>query len=365
MINPTRNRLVHGTFVMLPCTALSACGGGWVDQGECLICPNEPPPSTTPPRTTALVTDVLPAGTGSNTDRVIWSEELESEDFSGPLPFRLVQAVRNTDLTQAALVQSVTPVTEAGATLTVDVPDDPDAETTVKFTIKDPGMGIQDVVLEEVPGAPQLEATLPDGRKVRVTLDMTDRNSTAVDGELSWTAYGAWNVSNPTGTVQTASYYVTGSETPDGNLPTSGTATFDGFVIGNVTLPDGGNIKTASLQGDANMTVDFAAGTITGGAPNITAIPLGTIVPGSPPTPGPQQAWNGLTFSGTMTSGINGFSGTTGVSSAPGNSYSLANTADGYFAGLFYGPNANELGAVWNLADGVGAASGVLVGKQP
>ena len=147
-------------------------------------------------------------------------------------------------------------------------------------------------------------------------------------------------------------------------MPTSGTATFDGFVVGNVTLPDGQDIKTASLLGDASMTVDFGSGAITGAAPNITATPLGTVVLNSPPVPGPAEAWNGLAFSGTMTSGINGFSGTTDVSSAPGNAYSLSGAADGYFSGLFYGPNASELGAVWNIADGVGAASGVLVGKQ-
>lgn len=364
MLSRTRSRLMRGTVLVLSCTALSACGG-WVDEGECLICPIEAPPSLSPPRTVALVTGVTPAGAGSNSDRVIWSEALDDEEVTGALSFRLVQAVRNTDYSQPALAQSAPNITEAGATLTIDIPEDPDADEEVRFTIKDPGMGVQDVVLEEVPGAPQLQATLPDGRIVRVTLDMTDQNSASVDGELFWTAYGAWNVSNPTGTVQTASYFVTGDETPDGNLPTSGTATFDGFVIGNVTLPDGQSLKVASLKGDASMTADFAAGTITGAAPNITATPLGTVVPGSPPTPGPDQAWNGLTFSGTMTSGINGFSGTTGVSSAPGNSYSLLNTASGFFAGLFYGPNANELGAVWNLADGVGAASGVLVGKQP
>jgi len=367
MRSRTRNKLLHGTLVLLSCTALSACGAVIPDdflsfEDCCGSLP--PPPSSTPTPSVATVSDVAPAGPGSNTDRVIWSQALEDEDLSGALTFRLVQAVRNTDYAKPALVQNVTNITEAGATLTLDVPADPDAEIEVRFTIKDPGMGVQDVVLEEIAGTPQLMATLPDGRVVRVTLDQTDRNSTSVDGELNWAAYGAWNVSNGSGSVQTASYYVTGSETPDGNMPTSGTATFEGFVAGNVTLPDGQNVKGASLLGDASMTVDFGSGTINGAAPNITATPFGTIVPGSPATPGPAQAWNGLTFAGTMTSGINGFSGTTGVSSAPGNEYSLAGTADGFFSGLFYGPNANELGAVWNIADGVGAASGVLIGKQ-
>lgn len=367
MKDRTTKRLLHGTLLLLSCTALSACGG-WVAEGDCLICPNEPPPSSSPTPTptpaVATVADVAPAGPGANTERVIWSQEFEDEEVTGPLSFRLVQAVRNNDFNQPARAQNVTSITEAGATITVDIPDDPDAEAEIRFTIKDPGMGVEDVVLEEVPGAPQLMATLSDGRVVRVTLDTTDRNSTSVDGELDWAAYGAWNVSAQSGNVQTATYYVTGAETPDGNLPTTGTATFEGFVVGNVTLPDGQNVKGASLLGDASMTVDFGSGTITGGAPNISATPFGTIIPGTPSSPGTPEVWNGLTFSGTMTSGINSFSGTTGVSSAPGNAYSLSSTADGFFSGLFYGPNANELGAVWNLADGVGAASGVLIGKQ-
>ncbi len=362
-------RLLHGTFVLLSSTALAACGAVLPDDflsfEDCCEGLPPPPPSNDPPASTnATVADVAPAGPGTNTDRMIWSQALEDDELTGPLTFRMVQAVRNTDFNQPARAQNVTNITEAGATLTFDVPEDPDADVEVRFTIKDPGMGVEDVVLEEVPGTPQMMATLPDGRVVRVTLDQTDRNSASVDGELNWTGYGVWNVATASGAVQTASYYVTGNETPDGNMPTSGTATFDGFVMGNVTLPDGQDLKGASLLGDANMTVDFGSGTINGAAPNITATPLGTIVPGSPLTPGTPQDWNGLSFSGTMTSGINGFSGTTAASSAPGNEYSLADTAEGFFSGLFFGPNANELGAVWNLSDGVGAASGVLVGKQ-
>lgn len=354
--------ILQGSFALISCTSLSACGG-WGGEWDWDFSDQLPPPPQEPAGD-AVIADVAEAGPGSNTDRVIWSQALEDEEATGPLSFRLVQSVRNTNFAQPAQVQNVTAITDAGATITTVIPDDPDGDVEVLFTIKDPQMGIQDVVLEEDPNAPQLTATLPDGRVVRVTLDQTDRSSDAVDGELSWVAYGAWNVSGTGNTSQTATYYVTGAETPDGNMPTSGTATFDGFVIGNVALPDGQNIKAASLQGDASMTVDFASGAITGGAPNITATPLGTVMPGTAPTVGPAEAWNGLTFAGSMTAGINAFSGTTAVSSAPGNAYSLSSEAAGFFSGLFYGPNANELGAVWNLSDGVGAASGVLVGKQ-
>lgn len=357
----TRRRLLRGASVLLTCTSLSACMGNWAEGGFEF---NGPAVTTSPPPTGAVVDDVALAGPGSNTDRVVWSQALEDEEVTGPLEFRLVQAVRSTNFTQPARAVNATPITEAGATITTVIPENPDDEVEIRFTIKDPGMGVQDVVLEQSESSPQLMATLPDGRLVRVTLDQTDRNSASSGEALNWTGYGAWNVTSAASNVQTATYFVTGSETPDGNVPTTGTATFEGFVVGNVTLPDGQNLRSAALQGDAIITADFASGTITGAAPNITATPLGTVQIGMPATPGPEQAWNGLAFAGTMTTGINSFSGTTSVTSAPGNSYSLSSAADGFFSGLFYGPNASELGAVWNLADGVGAASGVLVGKQ-
>lgn len=365
MNNGRTRRLLQSTFVLLACTGLSACGG-WGGEWDFSSGLPPPPPSTgnPPPSQNATVGDVVAAGPGTNTDRVVWSQELDDEEVTGSLSFRLVQAVRNTDFDQPARAVSNTSITDAGASITTVIPMDPNEEAALLFTIKDPAMGVENVALEQSENSPQLTATLPDGRVVRVTLDTTDRNSAQVDGELDWTAYGAWNVTSTADNTQNATFYVTGKETPDGILPTSGTATFEGFVAGNVTLPDGQNLKAASLLGDATVTADFASGTITGAAPNITAIPIGTVGIGVAPSPGAAQAWNGLAFSGTMTSGINSFSGTTSVTSAPGNSYSLASTADGFFSGLFYGPNANELGAVWNISDGIGAASGVLVGKQ-
>ena len=71
-----------------------------------------------------------------------------------------------------------------------------------------------------------------------------------------------------------------------------------------------------------------------------------------------------MTFAGTFTTGLNGFTGTTGVSSAPGNAFSLLSTATGFLAGRFFGPTAEEVGAVWNLYDGTRIANGVLVGGR-
>ena len=76
------------------------------------------------------------------------------------------------------------------------------------------------------------------------------------------------------------------------------------------------------------------------------------------------EAWNSLSFNGNIASGMNSFTGTTTSADAPGHTYSLSGTANGYLAGKFYGTTAQELGAIWNLSDGTGAATGVLVGTK-
>ncbi|RVQ65142.1 hypothetical protein EKN06_14110 [Croceicoccus ponticola] len=333
-----------------------------LDELSCTTCP--PPPPDDPPADTAVILDVEAPGVGANTDRVVWSQALDDEEVTGPQKFRLVQAPRDMNLSEPAVIANATMLNDAGATLTIDTPTDPDADVVVSFNIDNSGLGIDNVVLEPSETSPAFEATLPNGRVLQVALDATDRSSTGTGDDLNWTAYGAWNVSTTDGSHRIGSQFVTGAETPDANMPTTGTATFNGFVSGCVVQPDGLKVTTASLQGDATVVADFTSGTITGSAPEILAIPIGTLPNNGPVTPGAPQEWNSLTFDGTFTTGLNGFAGTTTVGSAPDTDYALAATADGYFAGFFHGPAADELGAVWNLSDGVGAATGILVGRQ-
>jgi hypothetical protein len=103
------------------------------------------------------------------------------------------------------------------------------------------------------------------------------------------------------------------------------------------------------LAGDATLQTNFGTGTITGSLTNMTAN-------GAP--------WNSVSLAGTISGGQNYFSGTSGVSSAPAGPYSLSGSATGTFAGLFFGPNAQELGAVWTLFDGTNAAAGTIGAKS-
>jgi hypothetical protein len=70
-------------------------------------------------------------------------------------------------------------------------------------------------------------------------------------------------------------------------------------------------------------------------------------------------------LSGTISSNV--FSGQTAANSAPGNSLSLKATAVGAITGGFYGPAADNVGAVWTLSngDGTGAAAGALGAAKP
>ncbi len=60
------------------------------------------------------------------------------------------------------------------------------------------------------------------------------------------------------------------------------------------------------------------------------------------------QAWNNV----SVTASISGtaISGTTATSSTPSGSLAFA-SANGTLKGGFYGPNADEVGAVWTLFD--------------
>ncbi len=359
-------RLLAETALACGCMMLQACATIPSDYYSFDCCSGipAPPPEPAPSSQPATILAVTEPGVGANTDRLEWAPMPEDEEVVGPQSLRLVQYASEYNLGVPAQVKPEQLSNNGGASLIVEIPADPDAEMSFSISI-DNGVLPANIPLTPSEVGPFLDATLADGSKVRVVLESTNQSTGSSGEELLWTAYGAWNVSGTTVGIGYGADFVTGVETPDGNMPTTGTATFDGFVRGTATLRDGPNLRVANLLGDATITADFATGTISGGAPTIIAIPLGQLpLPQGTLTPGPAQAWNSLLFAGSFAQGVNGFSGTATVGTAPGNSYSLSSAANGYFSGLFYGPAAEELGAVWNLHDSTGMASGVLAGGQ-
>ena len=138
-----------------------------------------------------------------------------------------------------------------------------------------------------------------------------------------------------------------------GHVPTSGTATYIGLsgtsqgnakaggVAGQIWVPSqsGNPIQGGGVGGDATVNINFAAGSVNGQLTNMH-------VSGSP--------WNSVNLSGSL-SGAN-LSGTTSTSGPPAGSPALfpqgmSSAATGTFKGALYGPNANELGAIWSLSE--------------
>jgi hypothetical protein len=69
--------------------------------------------------------------------------------------------------------------------------------------------------------------------------------------------------------------------------------------------------------------------------------------------------WHDVSVKANIAPETNKFSGTTAVTSQPSpSSFSLTNSATGHINGAFYGPAAQNLGALWSLSDGTGSALG-------
>jgi hypothetical protein len=176
---------------------------------------------------------------------------------------------------------------------------------------------------------------------------------------LSYVALGNWqqNSIQPsnTGNPQNYTLFAFGYETPASAMPTSGTATFSGTVQGSEFAPVGTQIVSVGLFGNAALSVDFASGKIAGSFTQMNATPYW------PPTaPGylATTPWNDVSVSANIAAGTNKFSGTTAATSNPQSAYSLSASAKGSVVGAFYGPNAQELGAIWTLGDGRASAIG-------
>jgi C-lobe and N-lobe beta barrels of Tf-binding protein B len=166
---------------------------------------------------------------------------------------------------------------------------------------------------------------------------------------LDWTTYGIWE--SWTEPVQHFAAFATGYQTPPGSVPVAGTATYSGSVQGRMIAPETGSANGIGvwwLRGDASLQANFASRNISG---NLT-MKIGD-------TP-----WNSVALTGTIPAGANSFSGTTRVTSVPAGGASLATSATGTFSGRFFGPVAQELGAVWTLHDGTATAIGSFGAKS-
>jgi hypothetical protein len=181
--------------------------------------------------------------------------------------------------------------------------------------------------------------------------------------DLDWTRAGWWaadqaqSVWDYGGDISLRGAFVAGYETPASAMPTTGTATFQGGAVGSMFSPASTSnglpchCAESSLGGTATFTADFGARSLDG-----TLTDMGVLVGWD----GDTVPWNDVAFTSTIAG--NGFSGTTRVTSAPAGAMGM--NATGTLEGKFFGPSAQEAGAVWTLFDGSKAAIGTLSGKR-
>jgi hypothetical protein len=136
-----------------------------------------------------------------------------------------------------------------------------------------------------------------------------------------------------------AGFAVYGTRTT--NMPTTGTASYEGHM-GAVEFPSDDAVFTDSAQanmyqGDVGLMANFTSSTVTGNVTNLESRPgnTGTYV----------SAIGGLNFNAT----INGNALTASDLAGTG---ALARYSNGSVKGAFYGPDAAEVGGVFNAADG-------------
>lgn len=311
---------------------LTACGGG----GGGRIASIPPPPPAT--ALASIGAAALPPAPNAS----LFPQATEGGPTMQAHPttaFPLLQTVMTIDGSSARADR--TTMTD-GATLAFDY-SGAEADDQISLTV--PGLGLTDFPLTAGGG---YYCTTYCGQvgDTYAELEFDD----PATSNLNWTTYGSWYSFAPQ--TRTLAKFVTGYATPAAAVPTTGTATFSGSAQGTVLYPDPAGqsgIGGSYISGDASLQADFANGSMTGSLTNMTS--------GSGP-------WNSVSLLGAISGGQNYFSGTSAATSAPGTNQSLNGSATGTFAGMFFGPAAQELGAVWTLSDGKSTAFGTIAAKS-
>ena len=209
---------------------------------------------------------------------------------------------------------------------------------TVRIAI--PALGVDDtftqadVVSTNVIAGVQIPtARRSDAQGVRTLTYIVPSNGPS---GLRFSSLGIWDRADlTTGTINQQAAISFGTRTAGGDIPTTGTATYSGFLLGNATELGG---KQFSISALASATADFGARSVALSSTGSGKTDRATGVLVSDP---------GYNVTGTLTyaAGANALSGT--VSSTNGKT--------GSAAGTFYGPQAAELGVTFSLANGASA----------
>jgi hypothetical protein len=182
---------------------------------------------------------------------------------------------------------------------------------------------------------------------------------------LSYVALGAWAQYQGQfpyiSQFESLTEFLFGYETPASSVPTVGQATFSGYADANIIAPVGITGPISVLLkvaiGNADLRADFTSGTITGAFTHMQYLPHNVGAPAYVP-------WNDVSLTASIVAGTNRFSGSTAVTSTPEGTFSLKGSATGHIDGAFYGPNAENLGAIWSLSDGTASVIGGVAARR-
>ena len=312
-----RRRTVAKTLISALALTLAACGGGGGGGG---FVSSNPPPPPAPPEP-PLVAISAPARTmvAPGADPMIATAGGPS--FStGPSAG-----------TEFPLLQTVLLLDDSSIR-----PDPAEPPATATANVGDSGLSI------DINGE-----TVPSG--VNPNLDWTRAGWWAVRVEP-----GPWDYGGP---VDYRAAFVAGYETPVNAMPMTGTAIYQGSVTGSMFTPSNSapnglacRCMELILGGAATFTADFGARSLNGNLTEMAILGWDDVI-------GP---WNDVAFSATIAG--NGFTGTTHVTTAPAGTMGL--NATGTLEGRFFGPSAEEAGAVWTLFDGTNSAIGTVSGRR-
>jgi hypothetical protein len=160
---------------------------------------------------------------------------------------------------------------------------------------------------------------------------------------LTYASYGHWRKTTPGGawngdTAQSDTYFVYGIKTTAAQMPHVGGAHYNTVLDGTFAN------KTAlyTLSGTGSIDTDWATGGLT-----FSATPVGT------PASGPVINFGAINGSGS----INFNSASFGATGSNG-------TYNMNMSGYFFGPTAQEVGAVFRLSGNGGNGTGAIVGEQ-
>jgi hypothetical protein len=196
----------------------------------------------------------------------------------------------------------------------------------------------------------------PDATTKNVTIGLFNTGASNSSVALTYTSYGFYNfptVNSRPNSVESYAFLPFGSKTPVGNIPTVGTAAYNGVVDGVYGDPAG----IYRISGTSLLSANFAARSLT------TSV---TFTGTNLTSGGPSLASETYAGTATFVQAVPNLNGQFGgaLSSLQHSSVS------GQFIGNFYGPAAEEFGYTFRMFNGTNSSDstifsiGVAVGKQ-